>query len=80
VANCTTVFVRKPGNPKKWQAEVVSLGLVCDLALITVKDDAFWDQNLMSLKFSDVPELQVSSSLGQNEGSALSPSLKRVRV
>jgi len=59
VSNCTTVFVRKPGNPKKWQAEVVSLGQVCDLALITVKDNAFWSPDLISLTFSDVPDLQV---------------------
>jgi len=60
VSNCTTVFVRKPGNPKKWQAEVVSLGQVCDLALITVKDNAFWSPDLISLTFSDVPDLQDS--------------------
>lgn len=59
VANCTTVYVRRPGNPKKWQAEVLCIGLVCDLALITVRDDAFWDPNFIALKFSAVPELQV---------------------
>ncbi len=60
VANCTTVYVRKPGNPKKWQAEVLCVGLVCDLALVTVKDEAFWDPDFMPLTFSDVPDLQVS--------------------
>lgn len=60
VANCTTVYVRKPGNPKKWQAEVLCVGLVCDLALVTVKDEAFWDPSFMPLTFSDVPDLQDS--------------------
>lgn len=59
VQSSTSVYVRRPGNPKKWQAEVLCVGHVCDLALLTVKDDAFWDAELMSLRFSDVPELQV---------------------
>lgn len=65
VANCTTVYVRKPGNPKKWQAEVLCVGLVCDLALVTVKDDAFWDPDFMPLTFSDVPDLQARTMLLQ---------------
>ena len=33
---------------------------VCDLALLTVTDDSFWDQSDMkALEFVDVPELQV---------------------
>ncbi len=32
---------------------------VCDLALLTVRDDAFWAAELRGLEFVDVPELQV---------------------
>ena len=60
VQSSTTVYVRRPGNPKKWQAEVLCIGHVCDLALLTVKDDSFWEADLMPLRFSDVPELQAS--------------------
>ncbi len=32
---------------------------VCDLALLTVRDDAFWAAELRGLEFVDVPELQA---------------------
>jgi hypothetical protein len=32
---------------------------VCDLALLTVRDDAFWGEEMRALEFVDVPELQV---------------------
>jgi len=38
---------------------------VCDLALLTVTDDSFWDQSDMrALEFVDVPELQVVWGMG----------------
>ena len=59
VANATTVYVRRPGNPKKWRALVTCLGKPCDLALLTVEEEEFWT-DLKPLNFlKDVPELQV---------------------
>ncbi len=59
VSNATTVHVRRPGNPKKWRARVLCEAKICDLALLTVDSDDFWLGDLMSLRFVQVPELQV---------------------
>ena len=32
---------------------------MCDLALLTVEEDAFWVEPLQNVEFVDVPELQV---------------------
>ncbi len=57
--NATTVHVRRPGNPKKWRARILCEGIICDLALLTVDEPDFWSEDLMSLQFVSVPELQV---------------------
>ena len=59
ISNATTVHVRRPGNPKKWRARILCEGIICDLALLTVDEEEFWSEDLMSLQFVDVPELQV---------------------
>ena len=59
MSNATTVHVRRPGNPKKWRARVLCEAKICDLALLTVDSDDFWLGDLMSLRFVQVPELQV---------------------
>ena len=64
MSNATTVHVRRPGNPKKWRSRVLCEAKVCDLALLTVDCDDFWLGDLMSLRFVQVPELQVSKFLG----------------
>ncbi|CAL5219318.1 g1127 [Coccomyxa viridis] len=60
ISNSTTVHVRRPGNPKKWRARLLCEGIICDLALLTVDEEEFWSEDLMSLQFVDVPELQDS--------------------
>jgi S1-C subfamily serine protease len=35
--------VRKRGSDKKYQAKAVAVGEECDLAILTVEDDDFWD-------------------------------------
>lgn len=62
VSNETTVHVRRPGNPKKWRAKVLCEGKIADLALVTVEDDQFWTDELLDLRFVDVPELQASTA------------------
>lgn len=60
VANAVTVYVRRPGNPKKWRAAITCMGKQSDLALLTVPEDAFWGNDLRPLVFlKEVPELQV---------------------
>ncbi|KAI8469348.1 MAG: DegP-type protease [Monoraphidium minutum] len=58
VANATTVYVRRPGDPKKTKATTACIARQCDLALLTVADDVFWE-GLKPLKFvTETPELQ----------------------
>ncbi|KAF5843609.1 trypsin-like cysteine/serine peptidase domain-containing protein [Dunaliella salina] len=72
VSNATAVYVRRPGMARKFRAQIICEGKMCDLALMTVEDDAFWlgpggSSNgtasgpgpLKPLNFVDVPELQV---------------------
>ncbi|MEW5310963.1 MAG: hypothetical protein WDW38_002714 [Sanguina aurantia] len=58
VSNATAIYIRRPGVAKKFKAEVLCEGKQVDLALLTVRDDTFWDPSLQALEFVDVPELQ----------------------
>jgi len=55
----TSVLVKKHGSAKKYAAEVVAEGHECDLAMLTVKDDSFWE-GVTPLEFGDLPHLQDS--------------------
>eukprot|EP01134_Creolimax_fragrantissima_P003580 CFRG3580T1 len=57
VANGTSIMVRKHGSPKKFAARCEHTGHECDLALLTVDDDSFWE-DLPHLELGDLPELQ----------------------
>ncbi|OEL29975.1 Protease Do-like 10, mitochondrial [Dichanthelium oligosanthes] len=57
VADHTFVLVRKHGSPTKYKAEVQAVGHECDLALLTVKSEEFWD-GVNSLELGDIPFLQ----------------------
>jgi hypothetical protein len=57
VADHTFVLVRKHGSPAKYRAEVQAVGHECDLALLTVDSEEFWD-GMNSLEFGDIPFLQ----------------------
>ncbi len=56
---CTTVHVRREGNPRKFPARVVVCAINVDLALLTVDDPSFWT-DLQPLELVDVPHLQDS--------------------
>ncbi|PUZ65970.1 hypothetical protein GQ55_3G268400 [Panicum hallii var. hallii] len=57
VADHTFVLVRKHGSPTKYKAEVLAIGHECDLALLTVESEEFWD-GVNSLELGDIPFLQ----------------------
>lgn len=59
MSNATSVHVRRPGNAKKWKATVLCEAKSSDLALLTVEEDLFWQDDLREVKFVDVPDLQV---------------------
>ncbi|XP_044408771.1 protease Do-like 10, mitochondrial [Triticum aestivum] len=57
VADHTFVLVRKHGSPAKYKAEVQAIGHECDLALLTVESEEFWE-GMNSLDLGDIPFLQ----------------------
>ena len=57
VADCSFVLVRKHGSPTKYRAEVKVVGHECDLAILTVESEEFWD-GMSPLELGDIPFLQ----------------------
>ncbi|KAI5442232.1 protease Do-like 10, mitochondrial [Lathyrus oleraceus] len=57
VADHSFVLVRKHGSPNKYRAQVKAVGHECDLALLIVDSDEFWD-GMIPLEFGDIPFLQ----------------------
>jgi S1-C subfamily serine protease len=51
------VKVKRRGDDRKFLARVLSLGTDCDLALLTVDDDSFW-QDINPCSFGSLPRLQ----------------------
>ena len=57
------VKVRKRGGDTRFVARVLSIGRECDIALLTVNDDAFW-AGVQPITFGIMPQLQVRGSCG----------------
>ncbi|KAJ6848418.1 protease Do-like 10, mitochondrial [Iris pallida] len=57
VADNTFVLVRKHGSPTKYRAEVQAIGHECDLALLTIENEEFWE-GMTFLELGDIPFLQ----------------------
>ncbi|KAJ1442534.1 Peptidase S1C [Sesbania bispinosa] len=57
VADHSFVLVRKHGSPTKYRAEVKAVGHECDLAILIVENEEFWD-GMNPLEFGDIPFLQ----------------------
>ncbi|KAL3838492.1 hypothetical protein ACJIZ3_023083 [Penstemon smallii] len=57
VADHTFVLVRKHGSPTKYRAQVQAVGHECDLAILVVDNEEFWE-GTNSLELGDVPFLQ----------------------
>ncbi|KAK9159384.1 hypothetical protein Syun_005725 [Stephania yunnanensis] len=57
VADHTFVLVRKHGSSTKYRAEVMAIGHECDLAILTVHNQDFWE-GMSFLNLGDVPFLQ----------------------
>ncbi|KAF3329394.1 protease Do-like 10 [Carex littledalei] len=57
VADHTFVLVRKHGSPTKYKAEVQAIGHECDLALLSVESEEFWE-GMHFLELGDIPFLQ----------------------
>lgn len=57
VAYQKSVRVRKHGDAKKYNAYVIHVGHECDIAMLGVADEKFWE-DLCPLEFGDVPALE----------------------
>lgn len=51
--------VRRRGSDTKFVATVLAIGTECDIAMLTVKDDTFW-QGVEPVRFGTLPHLQDS--------------------
>ena len=58
-AAAVQVQVKRRGDDQKFIAEVLAIGSECDVALLTVKDEAFWE-GANPLELGSLPRLQVS--------------------
>lgn len=50
------IQLRKRGDDTKWVAELLAYGPECDLAVLTVKDERFWE-GLHPIEFGELPAL-----------------------
>ncbi|KAK4282447.1 hypothetical protein QN277_013825 [Acacia crassicarpa] len=57
VEHHTQVKLKKRGSDTKYIATVLAIGTECDLALLTVSDDEFWE-GVSPVEFGDLPALQ----------------------
>ncbi|KAJ4968501.1 hypothetical protein NE237_015202 [Protea cynaroides] len=57
VADQTFVLVRKHGSPTKYKTEVQAVGHECDLAILVVENEEFWE-GMNCLDLGDIPYLQ----------------------
>lgn len=57
VADYTFVLVRKHGSPTKYRAEVKAVGHECDLAILVVESEEFWE-GMKFLELGDIPFMQ----------------------
>ena len=60
VYNGVSVRVQRPGLPGQYEGRVVCIARQCDLALVQVDEDSFWE-DLPTVSFSDeLPELDTN--------------------
>lgn len=50
------IQLRKRGDDTKWVAELLAYGPECDLAVLTVRDERFWE-GLQPIEFGELPAL-----------------------
>ena len=76
--------VKRRGDDTKFLAKVLAIGTECDVALLTVDDDAFW-AGLRPLEFGGLPRLQdavavVGYPIGGDTISVTSGVVSRIEV
>ncbi|KAL9271111.1 Protease Do-like 9-like protein [Drosera capensis] len=62
VEHHTQVKVKKRGSDTKYLATVLAIGTECDIAMLTVEEDEFWE-GAVPVEFGDLPALQDAVSV-----------------
>ncbi|GAQ91114.1 HrtA/DegP protease [Klebsormidium nitens] len=84
VEHHTQVKVKRRGDDTKFVATVLAIGTECDIALLTVEDEAFW-RDVEPLNFGSLPRLQdgvtvVGYPIGGDTISVTSGVVSRIEV
>lgn len=80
----TQVKVKKRGSDIKFVASVLTVGTECDIAMLTVEDEAFWE-GVEPVQFGQLPQLQdavtvVGYPIGGDTISVTSGVVSRIEV
>ncbi|KAH0707704.1 protease Do-like 9 [Solanum tuberosum] len=84
VEHYTQVKLKKRGSDTKFVATVLAIGTECDIALLTVDDDEFWE-GVSPVEFGDLPTLQdavtvVGYPIGGDTISVTSGVVSRIEI
>ncbi|KAL8042050.1 hypothetical protein ABFX02_09G024900 [Erythranthe guttata] len=84
VEHYTQVKLKKRGSDTKYVATVLAIGTECDIALLTVDDDEFWE-GVSPVEFGDLPALQdavtvVGYPIGGDTISVTSGVVSRIEI
>ncbi|GJY75382.1 protease Do-like protein 9 [Tanacetum coccineum] len=84
VEHFTQVKVKKRGSDVKYLANVLAIGTECDIAMLSVSDDEFWE-GISPLEFGDLPALQdavtvVGYPIGGDTISVTSGVVSRIEI
>ncbi|CAF1118870.1 unnamed protein product [Rotaria sp. Silwood1] len=63
VANASSIRIRKHGDAKKYPARILYMAHECDLAIMTVDDNNFWNRLEPLTLSNDIPRLQESITI-----------------
>lgn len=70
--------MKRRADDQKFLAQVLAIGIDCDIALLTVEDEAFWE-GVTPLELGPLPTLQVSCSPASVKGHFLVMHCQRPR-
>lgn len=84
VEHYTQVKLKKRGSDTKYLATVLAIGTECDIAMLTVDDDEFWE-GVSPVAFGDLPALQdavtvVGYPIGGDTISVTSGVVSRIEI
>ncbi|KAF3329156.1 Protease Do-like 9 [Carex littledalei] len=84
VEHHTQVKLKKRGSDTKYLATVLAIGTECDIAMLTVSDDEFWE-DVSPLEFGSLPALQdavtvVGYPIGGDTISVTSGVVSRIEI